>query len=69
MGDKDCRDAHPPLDLPQLDLHLRPQPPVEGAQWLVEEQDFRTDDQGSGQSDPLLLPAAQLRGPPVLQPD
>src|SRR5689334_8947487 len=40
---------------------------VEGAQWLVHQEDVRMRDQGTGKCDPLLLAPAQLRGSPVIK--
>ena len=50
----------------QLHLHLFPQILVERAQRLVQQQHHRPDGKRPGDSDALLLPAAQLRRVAVL---
>ena len=59
------RDADLPLDRLQLDLELTPQLGVEGAEWLVEEQDGRGEHERTGERDALLLAARELVRPPL----
>ncbi len=40
-----------------LDLHVKPQVPVQGGEWLVEQQELRLDHQRTRQGHALLLPA------------
>ncbi len=53
------------LQIAQLDPHLHPQEGVERRQRLVEQDDLRLRDQGTGERDALLLPARKLGGQPL----
>ena len=48
------------LKLPELELHFFTQFLVEGAERLIEKEDFRPADQGSGKRHPLSLTAREL---------
>ena len=66
VGDDDGGDAELTQQDRQLYLHLFPQILVERAQRLVQQQHHRPDGKRPGDSDALLLPAAQLRRVAVL---
>ena len=55
-------------DFFQLDAHLLAQPGVEIAQRLVHQKNFRLGDHRPRHCDSLLLPAAQIRRRPILEP-
>ena len=59
MRDIDEGDAEALVHLFELDLHLLPHFEVEGAEGLVEEQNFGLVDDGAGDGDALLLPARE----------
>ncbi len=61
MGDVDRSDAEPLLQRAKLVARLVAKPRVQIGQRLVEQKDARLEDQGPGDSDPLLL-AARERG-------
>ena len=63
MGDKDGRDPHFPLDAPDLLPQLQPQPGVQVAQRLVQQQNLGLLHQRPGNGHPLLLAAGELSGP------
>ena len=63
----DERDADLAVHSLELELHLLPELEVEGSQGLVQEQDRRLVDEGPRESDPLLLSARQLVGPPAIE--
>ena len=62
MGDVDKGDAQLLLQALEFLLHLAAQLQIQGAQGLVQQEDFRPVDKGSGNGHPLLLPAGKLRG-------
>ena len=62
VGDVDERDLELLLDPLQLDLEVDPQPRVERAERLVEQQHRRLQHERAGERDPLLLAAGELRG-------
>ncbi len=61
VRDKDERDADLALQILQLQLHLAAQIRIESRERLIEQQHTRAVDQRSGESNALLLPAAELR--------
>ena len=65
VGDVNHRNAELPLDAADFILKLLPQPPVQGAEWLIHQHQFRLEDQGAGDGDALLLASGKLAGPPV----
>ena len=67
MGDIDKGDAHGLLDALELVLHILPQPQIQGAQRLVQQQDLGLVDQGPGDGHPLLLAAGELGDLSVLK--
>ena len=66
MGHIDEGDAKLILHADQLVLHFLPEFQIQGAQWFVQKQDLRLVDDGPGDGDPLLLPAAQRIGHALL---
>ena len=60
VGHVDERDPDLGLDALELDLELRAELEVEGAERLVEEQHVRPVHERAGERDPLLLAAGQL---------
>jgi hypothetical protein len=68
MGDEDKGKAERTLKRPELALHRLAQLEIERSQWLVEQQDFRTQDKGARKSDSLPLSAGKLAGLARLQP-
>ena len=67
VGDVDGGDAEAPLKLLDDGTHLHSQLGVQITQGFVHQQNAGLDDEGSGQSDALLLTAGQLVGLPVCQ--
>src|SRR6266536_5301956 len=67
VGHVDGRDAELPLQLLQLDPHLRPELGVEIGQRLVEEEHGGREDEGAREGNPLLLAAGELRRAPARQ--
>ena len=66
VRDEDQRHAESALERLQLELHRLPELAVKRAERLVAEQHSRADHDGAGQRDPLLLPAGELPGPPLV---
>src|SRR5215831_4867821 len=60
MGHEDGRHAEQGDELLDLDLHLHAQLLVEGAEWLVEEEEHRLDGKDTGQRHALLLSPGEL---------
>ena len=60
MGHIDERDAHLLLDTLQLVLHILPQPEIQRAQRLVQQQHLGAVHQRPGDGHPLLLSAGEL---------
>ena len=67
VGHVDKRDAQSLLDAFELILHVFPQPHVQGAQGLVQQQHLGLVHQCPGDGHPLLLSAGQRRDLPVLE--
>jgi hypothetical protein len=61
MGDQDDGQLQLAVDLGQQLQHRGGGLRVEGAGGLVAKEDFRLGGQGTGDTDPLLLPAGELR--------
>src|SRR5690606_32749214 len=62
MRDEDERDADALLNGLEFHLHLLAQFQVEGAERLIEQQNFGMIDQSPGESDALSLSAGELGG-------
>jgi len=67
VGHIDEGDAGTALQLLQLAAHAFAQLGVEIAERLVEQQDFRLDNEAARQRDPLLLPTAELVGHAIFE--
>ena len=65
VRDVDERDPELLLDRLQLDLQRLAQLRVERAEWLVEQQNRRVQDEGARERDALLLATRELRRPPL----
>jgi hypothetical protein len=68
VGDEDGRDADLAQDLAQLRPHLLAQLPVEGGEWLVEQQNARRVHEGPRQRGALLHASRELARPPLPLP-
>lgn len=64
MGDEERGNwvGHRSQELRELTLELFTGELIEGGKWFVEEQNWRIEDQGTGQSYPLLHAARELPG-------
>ena len=67
VGHVDEGDAQLLLDTLEFALHILPQAQVQSPQWFVQQQYLGPVHQCPGDGYPLLLPAGQLRDPPVLE--
>ncbi len=60
VGDEDEGYADAVLEALELDLHRPAELGIQGGEGFVEEEDFRSADQGAGEGDALLLAAGEL---------
>ena len=68
MRHVDERDPELLLDRLQLDLECLAQLCIERAEWFVEQQDRRVEDERPRKRNALLLPAGELRRTPLSEP-